>query len=81
MANLKECLTKQNTAKLLLGLHLGELYCKFSRLKVKNCVVSKTLAYWAHARPGGFRGASFPLVESAQLHKNYSKDEISKKLR
>ena len=44
MVNLKECLTKQNIAKLLLGLHLGELYCKFSRLKVKNCVVTKTLA-------------------------------------
>ena len=28
----------------LLGLHLGELYCEFSRLKIKNCAVSKTLA-------------------------------------
>ena len=45
MVNLKECLTKQNIAKLfLLGLRLGELYCEFCRLKIKNCVVSKTLA-------------------------------------
>ena len=45
MINLKEYLTKRNIAKLfLLGLHLGELYREFSRLKIKNCVVSKTLA-------------------------------------
>ena len=44
MVYLKEYLSKQNIAKLLLGLHLGELYRKFSRLKVKNCVVSKNQA-------------------------------------
>ena len=27
----------------LLGLNLGELYREFIRLKVKNCIVSKTL--------------------------------------
>ena len=44
MANLKERLTKQNITKLLLDLHLGKLFRRFCRLKVKNCVVSKTLA-------------------------------------
>ena len=43
MVNFKECLTTQNVAKLILGLHLGELYGKFSRLEVKNCVFRKTL--------------------------------------
>ena len=42
IVNLKECLAEQNIAKLvLLALNVGELYRKFNRSKVKNCVVSK----------------------------------------
>ena len=45
IVSLNEYLTKQNIAKLffLLALNLGELYGEFNGLKVKNCVVSKSL--------------------------------------
>ena len=35
--------TKHCKTFFLLALNLGELYCEFNRLKVKNCVVSKSL--------------------------------------
>ena len=36
--------TKHCKTFFLLVLDLGELYCEFSLLKLKNCVVSKALA-------------------------------------
>ena len=35
--------TKHCKTRFLLALNLRELYCEFSQLKVKNCVVSKSL--------------------------------------
>ena len=35
--------TKHRKIFFLLALNFGELYCEFSRLKVKNCVVSKSM--------------------------------------